>query len=356
MRLIRPLHSRLLLALCAFAFSVIVFSFITSPSSALTNNGSITTLESPLTENFDTLATAGTANAWSDNSTIGGLYAQFVAVGTNPTTYRASGGTDTTGAIYSFGTTAERAFGSIGSNTTGDIYYGFKLTNNTGTTITSLDVAYVGEQWRNGGNTTAQQLDFQYQVVAPGTITDANMPTSGWLDFNALDFVGPVVGSTAGALNGNDPANRVAKSDTIIVTVNAGQEIWIRWKDTNDAGTDHGLAIDDVSVTAHGGGELNISVGDATVTEGNSGTVTASFTVSLSAPAPAGGVTFDIATQDNTATTADNDYVANSLTGQTIPENATSYTFDVLVNGDTAFEPNETFFVNITNVTGANVI
>ncbi len=61
-----------------------------------------------------------------------------------------------------------------------------------------------------------------------------------------------------------------------------------------------------------------LSINDVTVTEGNSGTVTAAFTVSLSAPAGAGGVTFDIATADNTATTANNDYVAQRLTGQTI--------------------------------------
>jgi predicted extracellular nuclease len=357
MRLIRPLRAtRRVLLLSFFLITAIAVAVIVRPSSAITNNGSITTLGSPLTENFNTLATAGTANAWSDNSTIGGLYAQFAAIATNPTTYRASNGGDNAGAIYSYGTAAERAFGSVGSNTTGDIFYGFKLTNNTGTTITSLDVSYVGEQWRNGGNTAAQQLDFQYQVVAPGTVTDANMPTTGWIDFNSLDFVSPIVGSTATQLDGNAAANRTAKSDTITLTATAGQEIWIRWKDINDAGNDHGLAVDDVSVTAHGGPGVNLSISDATVSEGNSGTTTATFTVSLSAPAPAGGVTFDIATQNNSATTADNDYIGKALNGQTIPENQTAYSFDVLVNGDTNFEPNETFFVNVTNVSGATVL
>ncbi|MEK7415016.1 MAG: GEVED domain-containing protein, partial [Planctomycetota bacterium] len=78
----------------------------------------------------------------------------------------------------------------------------------------------------------------------------------------------------------------------------------------------------------------SISINDVTVTEGASGTVTASFTVSLSAPAPPGGVTFDIATQNNSATTGNNDYVANSLVGQSIPMGSQTYTFNVLVNGD----------------------
>lgn len=98
-----------------------------------------------------------------------------------------------------------------------------------------------------------------------------------------------------------------------------------------------------------------LSINNVTQNEGNSGTTTFSFTVSLDAPALAGGVTFDIATSDNTATTADNDYVARSLSSQTINAGGTSYTFDVLVNGDTTPELNERFSVNVTNVTGASV-
>ena len=51
-----------------------------------------------------------------------------------------------------------------------------------------------------------------------------------------------------------------------------------------------------------------------------------------------------------------NDYVARTLTGQTIPQGQSSYTFDVTVNGDTLVENNETFFVNVTNVSGASVL
>ena len=44
------------------------------PSFALTNGGSITAFGVQLTENFDSLATTGTAIAWVDNSTIPGVY------------------------------------------------------------------------------------------------------------------------------------------------------------------------------------------------------------------------------------------------------------------------------------------
>ncbi|MEC3887615.1 putative Ig domain-containing protein [Xanthomonas campestris] len=97
-----------------------------------------------------------------------------------------------------------------------------------------------------------------------------------------------------------------------------------------------------------------LSINDVSVNEGNAGTSNATFTVSLSQPAGAGGVSFDIATADGSAT-AGVDYVASSLTGQTIPAGSSSATFTVLVNGDTLSEPNETFFVNISNVSGASV-
>jgi uncharacterized repeat protein (TIGR01451 family) len=93
-----------------------------------------------------------------------------------------------------------------------------------------------------------------------------------------------------------------------------------------------------------------LSINDVSANEGNSGTSTFTFTVSSTLPAPAGGITFDIATADSTANAAAGDYVARSLTGQTIPAGQTTYTFDVTVNGDTLVEPNETFFVNISNV------
>ena len=97
-----------------------------------------------------------------------------------------------------------------------------------------------------------------------------------------------------------------------------------------------------------------LSINDVSMNEGNSGTATFTFTVSLSAPAP-NTVTLDIATQDNTATVAGNDYVSRSLTSQTIAAGSSTYTFDAIVNGDVNIESNETFFVNVTNVSGARI-
>src|SRR5205807_10510397 len=56
-----------------------------------------------------------------------------------------------------------------------------------------------------------------------------------------------------------------------------------------------------------------LTINDVSLTEGNTGTKTFTFTVSLSKAALAGGVTFDITTQDDSAS-ASSDYFPKSLT------------------------------------------
>jgi hypothetical protein len=98
---------------------------------------------------------------------------------------------------------------------------------------------------------------------------------------------------------------------------------------------------------------LGLSVNDASVTEGNIGTTPATFTVTLSA-ASGSAVTVDFATANGTATVADGDYAATSGT-LTFAAGETSKTITVDVNGDTKFEANETFFVNLSNPMGATI-
>jgi hypothetical protein len=123
---------------------------------------------------------------------------------------------------------------------------------------------------------------------------------------------------------------------------------------THNPGTAHIKASADDGTTAANSNEATLtvtgpalSINDISFNEGDSGTTNFTFTVSLSQPAPAGGVRFDIATQDGTATTATNDYSARGLTNQSIPAGAQTYAFDVSVNGDSTIEPTETFLVNI---------
>ena len=333
-----------------------LFTSLAAVASAATAQVSLTTLAVPYTQNFDALPSSGSAT-WSNNSTIPGWFHARTGTGT---TIVANNGSSNAGNLYSFGTgtNAERALGSVGSGNAaaGNMFWGVRLQNNTGTTITQLDVAYTGEQWRNSA-AAAQTIAFSYLVGSP-TVTGslAEFQNAG-VAVTALDFTSPITGGTAAALDGNLAANRTAVVFSITgLSIPNGTEVMLRWSDPDQAGADHGLSIDDFSVTPQGAAPLpDLTINDVTALETNAGTTTFTFTVNLSAPAPA-DVTFDIATADDTATTADNDYVANSATGLTIATGQQSATFDVTVNGDDKYEPNgQQFFVNVTNVTGANV-
>jgi len=95
-----------------------------------------------------------------------------------------------------------------------------------------------------------------------------------------------------------------------------------------------------------------LQVSGVSVTEGNTGTVSAVFTVALSS-ASTQQVTVQYATADGTAT-AGSDYQAATGT-LTIPAGQTTGTITVLVKGDRLPEPNETFNLNLSAATNANI-
>ncbi|MEG4104027.1 Calx-beta domain-containing protein, partial [Microcoleus sp. Pol17C6] len=99
-----------------------------------------------------------------------------------------------------------------------------------------------------------------------------------------------------------------------------------------------------------------VSIAPATINqaEGNTGTTTYNYTVSLS-NASGLPITVNYKTDDGTATTGDLDYEDND--GNLIfnsPE-ALTKTIAVIVNGDDKFEANETFSVTLNNATNATI-
>ena len=95
----------------------------------------------------------------------------------------------------------------------------------------------------------------------------------------------------------------------------------------------------------------SITINDVTVTEGNTGTVNATFTVRLSA-ASSQTVTVHFATADGSATTAGGDYQAVSGT-LTFAPGETSKTVTVPVNGDRLVENTEGFLLVLSNAANA---
>ena len=95
-----------------------------------------------------------------------------------------------------------------------------------------------------------------------------------------------------------------------------------------------------------------LTINDISVTEGNSGTKTATFTVTL-APPSTQTVTVGYGTADGTAT-AGSDYATRTGT-LTFAPGVTTQTIAVTVNGDISAEGDETLVVNLSNGVNADL-
>jgi hypothetical protein len=223
----------------------IIFFTLATPSQV-----SVTTLGPPgmYTQDFSVL---GTTNfALTDNTSIPGVYAFRGLGNATPNIFVADDGSGTNGEFKNYGSTGspDRALGSLASPSTEFLYYGIRFQNDTGITITSVEVKYFGEQWRDA-STSPQSLLFSYQQSA-GNITSLTAGT--FTAVPALNFTTPT-NTGSGAIDGNAPANRVLINAGFAVTIPPGQEIMIRWQDVDEVGVDHGYSIDDVMVTFRSG-------------------------------------------------------------------------------------------------------
>jgi uncharacterized protein len=199
---------------------------------------------------------------------------------------------------------------------------------------TGINVAYVLRDLDTSADDAQQQFALQYRVGSSGNFT--NVPAGYVADAttaNAATQVTPVSATLPAA------ADNQALVQVRIITSNAG-------------GNDELVGVDDIAITAGGGGQPALSISDVTAVEGDAGTREFLFTVSLS-QAAASDVTVSYATADGSAT-AGSDYVSES--GQlAIPAGQTSITFGIVVNGDTVAEPSETFTVELSGASGATL-
>jgi hypothetical protein len=208
---------------------------------------------------------------------------------------------------------------------------------------------------------------------ATSTDTVTDFAAEDWVGIKATDY-GLGLGSGL-VLDGSgalvlDPAYFATVSGSSLqgTATGHGQFVYntttrsLMW-DADGAGTSTGIALAtfnsgtvltaaDFAITPPPG-VGNISISDVTITEGDAGTQIATFTVSRTGTA---AFSVDFATADGTAATADNDYVATAGTLIFDAGQATA-TVSVTINGDTTLEPDETFFVYLTNATnGGNIL
>ncbi len=193
-----------------------------------------------ITENFDNITAS-----WTDNTTLPGWSLRRTN-GNTVSSLLVNNGNTNNGAFYSWGGSGDpdRALGSIGSNSATGGYIYFGATNNTASTVTEVTVAYDGEQWRNGGNATAQNMTLEYGF-GPSFSSVAWTAPGG--NFNWTSVVNT---ASAATVDGNTAGKAANRGGTLTgINWNPGDTIWFRWTDLNDAGNDHGLAIDNFSLT-----------------------------------------------------------------------------------------------------------
>jgi MYXO-CTERM domain-containing protein len=197
-------------------------------------------------QNFDALPSSGASNVWSNNNTLAGWSAQRVVGAQN--TIAASTGSSSNGSLYSFGSSgdADRALGSVGASSTGNLAWGVSFQNASAQTLTFGSLQYVGELWRRATPVEAETLSFSY-LVSNSAISDLFSGT--WTPVSALDFTNPNAPTPTGAVDGNLAANRVSLSSPLTLSLMSGQFVFFRWLDLDHGGNDNGLAIDDFSVS-----------------------------------------------------------------------------------------------------------
>ena len=189
--------------------------------------------------------------------------------------------------------------------------------------------------------TTSAQFDVELSAASTQTVTvsfataddtatagDDYVAANGTLTFAA----GETLKTVSVPVNGDQ---LVELDETFVVNLSAAQNAIIT--DGQGVGT---ITNDD---------SANITINDVTLAEGDSGTTNFDFTVTLSAAVDT-PLTVDFTTADSTATTSDSDYAANAGTLNFAGTAGETQTITVLVTGDTTFEPNEDFLLNLANI------
>jgi hypothetical protein len=196
------------------------------------------------------------------------------------------------------------------------------------------------------GNSGTTQATFVVALSGPASQTvSCSFATSNGTAIAGSDYV-----ATSGAVT--FAPGEVEKPVVVLVigdTVDEQQETYFLdisnvQNATVSSSRGNGFIVDDDGPT--------VSIGDISVTEGNSGSKAATFTLTLSGPSVE-AIAVRAVTTPGTAT-ASSDY--NSANVVTVFQPGTvTRTFEVEIIGDTNLESNETFFVNLTESFGATV-
>jgi Calx-beta domain len=220
---------------------------------------------------------------------------------------------------------------------------GIILNDDTPPVVPAISIDDVTHTEGNSG-TTAYTFTVSLDQATTNTVT---------VDFSTANGSATIADADYRAASGSLTFNPGETSHTITilvngdVTVESNENFLVNLSNAANAtiadGQGSGIILNDDAAPV----TPAISINDVKQAEGDSGTTAFTFTVSLD-QATTNTVTVDYNSTDGTATLADNDYQLASGT-LTFNPGETSHTITVLVNGDTTFEPDENFFINLSN-------
>ncbi len=277
--------------------------------------------------------------------TLSGPSAQTVTVNYATSDVTAAAGSDYTAVNGTLtfapgGPTTQLVTVNVSGDTTAEATETFRVTLSSPSNATLADAQGIGTITNDDAAPTPTISATPSSVLGGGTVqvTVTNGPGNP-LDWVALRSGG--VNQNWWYLNGTKapPAAGVTDGSFPITMPSTPGSYELRLLENDGPNL---LATTAVTVSA----PSTLTITDATVAEGNSGTTAATFIVTLS-PSSAQSVSVNYATANGTAA-AGSDYMAAAGTLNFAPGETTK-TFDVTVNGDTAIEPTETFTVQLTS-------
>jgi len=208
-------------------------------------------------QDFNSLPTNGNNLTWTNDNTVVG-WSLFDSQAVPISVYGADDGTNNNGSFYSYGTLSnvERSLGAFGN---GSSYFGspplgspaghiaVEIVNNTGITLNSFFIAYMGEQWRSE-NALQQTMTLEFGYGSSFTGVSNWTAPGGNFDFN-----GPVFGPIGIPIDGNAQGLITGLGGTVANQnwLN-GQTLWIRWRVMNENGGSHAFAVDNFQFQAAG--------------------------------------------------------------------------------------------------------
>ncbi|NVN93684.1 MAG: HYR domain-containing protein, partial [Bacteroidetes bacterium] len=223
------------------------------------------------------------------------------------------------------------------------------ILNDDGATFAINDVSITE------GNSGTQLLNFT--VTLSEDVESPNPITVDYVTSNGNAIAGEDYVNKTGTLSFTGSKN---ETKTISVTINGDTKVELNetfnvlLSNIQSVGLPDSILSSVTFLKATGIGTINnddaatVSINSVTHNEGNSGTTSYDFTVTLSNPSDT-ITTVNYTTVDGTATTADLDYTANSGI-LTFAAGETTKTITVLVNGDTKVELNEAFTVALSGL------